>query len=499
MSKVTIVGAGLTGLCLSILLIKRGYDVTVVEKNTWPGGIFASKNEKKYIYNSGLEFYFPHSWLLNFFADIGEDINEHLKFSQVDCKYKAFLETNPVLEPFNVVTLTNDLEAFKRKIKYLEGDLKGYNNLIKNLGPIHETFNNEFLKVHDVVLLEKFLLKNNITGSLDSYLRQYFHNPNTLAFFNSFGLFFGDEAVKLPAYYIFLLLDIIEKPLYQPEGGFTEIAEKIYLLASKLGVKFWFGQEIESVQFEGNRIVSCQIKDSQSVILQLQLNKENKFEIPFQESILTCDSMIYTGDYEYFEQQIIKDSNYTNYDAKFWTKQEFTPSYSTFFLGLKEDLPNLQNHNFISGNTLAGDKISFDSSVYFYVTPSDEFNLPTMKVLSFQQSKASIESIDNDKLLLDCIRRISQSVKLNIGDYINEYIKFDPSDLKTQFLYAQKSPYGIRHNIKDPATLLSTNNKKIVNLFYGTNSNYPGGNGLLSIVRAKSLATWLVDDQVKTS
>ncbi|MGL4758114.1 MAG: phytoene desaturase family protein [Patescibacteria group bacterium] len=498
MSKVTIVGAGLTGICLSILLTKRGYDVTVVEKNTWPGGIFASKNEKKYIFNSGLEFYFPHSWLLNFFSEIGEDINQHLKFTPVKNKFKVFFDTNPSLEPYNIITMGDDLDNFSKIIKHLEGDTKGLNNFFKTLSPLHEPFTSEFLKVHDVVQMEKFLLKNGITGSLDSYIRKYFTNPNTIAFFDSFSYFFGDEATKVPAYYVFLLIDIIQKPLYQPDGGFTEIAEKLYFISSKLGTKFWFGQEIESVAILNNRLVSCQIKDSGNLLNQLQLNKENKFEIPFQQNTLSCDSMIYTGDYEFFEQQILKDPTIQNYDSKFWSKQEFTPSYSTFFLGLNDNLSNLESHCFIPGKPLAKNTgASFESTIYFNSTPGDEYNLPTMKILSFQDPNSSITGEDNDKLLLDCIRRISQATKLNLGDYIAKYIKFEPEDLREQFNYVKKSPYGIRHNLSDPATLLSTNNKKITNLFYGTNSNYPGGNGLLSIVRAKSLATWLIDESQK--
>ena len=78
MSNITIIGAGLTGLCLSIILKKKGYDVTVVEKNTFPGGVFASSIKKKYLFHSGLEFYFPHIWLTNFFKEIDENINDYI-------------------------------------------------------------------------------------------------------------------------------------------------------------------------------------------------------------------------------------------------------------------------------------------------------------------------------------------------------------------------------------------------------------------------------------
>jgi phytoene desaturase len=495
MSKVTIVGAGLTGLCLSILLKKRGYDVTVVEKNTWPGGIYASKIEKKYLFNSGLEFYFPHSWLLSFFSEIEEDINQYLKFEPLTNKYKTYIENPSPLEPYNVLSMSEDLTNLKKIIFHLEGNTIGLDEFFRRLSPLTDIFNHTFLTSHDTDQFEKFLYKNGFTGSLRDILSKYFHNPNTLAFLESFSLFFGDDADKLPAYYAFLLVDIIQKPLYRPENGFTEIAEKLYFLSSRLGTKFWFGQEIEKAYIENNKITKVKIKDSQNLTQQILLNKENKFEIPFQDNILSFDTIIHTGDYEAFEKSVIQDNGYKNYDDKYWSKIDMTPSYSTFLIGLKADLPELQNHCFIPGKALKDDKLSFESSIYFTSSKGDQFVLPTMKVLSYQSSNAITNETDNDKLLLDCIRRISTVTNINLSNYIAQYVKIDPADLKEQFLYTKKSPYGMRHNLKDPVTLLQTTNKKLVNLFYATNSNYPGGNGLLSIVRAKSLATWLVDEK----
>jgi phytoene desaturase len=495
MSKVTIVGAGLTGLCLSIMFTKRGYDVTVIEKNTWPGGIYASKIEKKYLFNSGLEFYFPHTWLLSFFNDIGEDINQYLKFETLNKKYKTFIENPSPTEPYNVLTLNENLDSLRKMILHLEGNLDGFENFYKKLAPLSEEFTATFLNGHETDKFEKFLYKHGFTGTLSSFLRTYFHNPNNLAFLESFSLFFGDDADKLPSYYVFLLFDIIQKPLYKPVNGFTEIAEKLYFLSKKLGTNFWFGQEIEKCIIEDSKIHQLKIKDSESLLQQLALNKENGFEIPYQDNNVTCDTIIHTGDYESFEKNVIKDNGYKNYDDKFWQRLESTPSYCTFLIGLKNDLPDFSDHCFIPGKPLKGDQISFESSIYFTTTPSQEGILPTLKILSYQSSNGVGTKEDNDKLLLDCIKRISTVTNINLSENISQYVQFDPEDLKNQFLYARKSPYGMRHNIKDPVQLLDTPNHHLHNLFYATNSNYPGGNGLLSIVRAKSLSTWLVDEK----
>ena len=489
MSNITIIGAGLTGLCLSIILKKKGYDVTVVEKNTFPGGVFASSIKKKYLFHSGLEFYFPHIWLTNFFKEIDENINDYIEFDTITNKFNVFLGETKPLEPYDKMNFNNDYQDFVKKIIYLEGDINNLNNLFETINKIKDEFNSFFIEKHDPAQLERFLLRNKITGSLKDLLSQYFRNSNTLAFFDAFGLFYGDSSNYLPAYYIFILVDMLQNPMYRPQKGFADIAEKLYLIGLKSGVKYWFGQEVESVKIEDSKIKSIRIKDNESLLLQVELNKENKFEIPYQENILSCEILIHTGDYENFEENILINQEHRTYDQKFWKKVDSTPSYCTFLIGLKDEIPQLQKHCFITGHDPKGNQLNMDSSLYFVSTSSKDNVLPTLKIISYQPCGVILKENDNDKLLLNCINRINKLLKIDLNTNIVSYTTLDPEDLKDQFLYSKKSPFGIRHNLKNPTKFLAEDNKKITNLFYATNSNYPAGNGLLSIIRAKSLAS----------
>lgn len=514
MAKVAIVGAGLTGLCLSILLRKEGHNVVVVEKNAWPGGIYASKQKKQYFFNSGLEFYFPHTWLLNFFKQINEDIDKFLDFELVDIKYKTYLTgLNSTISADNnkkialgqaqnpnsldIIKLTNNFKYFRETIGYLEGegkklDYSGIDSLLEHINKHLEKFTELYEIGQDTIELEKFLLKNDFRYGLDAYLRKYFKNPNTLEFFNSFALFFGNQAKDSPAYFIFLLVDMIQKPVYKPKDGFTELAEKLYFLALSNGVKFWLEQEIETIVIdEKSRAKALKIKNSSSLQAQLDLNAENKFEIPDQDNVLSFDYLVHTGDYESFERDLLIQDRYRNYSNKFFDDLKYSPSYSTFLIGLKKEFSNLASHNFISGSLISDDtkspKIEFDTPIYFTTMKADEDGSSTLKVLSFQNSSALCTKDDQDRLLLSCIQKISKATRIDFSQYIDTYISVDPEDLKKDFLFAKKSPYGIKHNLEIPTSFLLNGNGKVKNIVYATNSNYPGGNGLFSIIRAKTV------------
>ena len=67
--KVVVIGAGIGGLATACLLAKKGYSVTVVEKNSKPGGRANLFEEKGYLFDMGPSWYmmpdiFEHFFML---------------------------------------------------------------------------------------------------------------------------------------------------------------------------------------------------------------------------------------------------------------------------------------------------------------------------------------------------------------------------------------------------------------------------------------------------
>jgi diapolycopene oxygenase len=51
--KVAVIGAGVSGLAASIRMRNKGYDVTVFEANSFPGGKCSSESNKGYRFDMG--------------------------------------------------------------------------------------------------------------------------------------------------------------------------------------------------------------------------------------------------------------------------------------------------------------------------------------------------------------------------------------------------------------------------------------------------------------
>ena len=88
--KVIIIGAGIGGLGTAGLFAKKGYDVTVFEKNENLGGranIFESGGFK---FDMGPSWYLAPDLFEHFFNLMGERVEDHLDLKRLGPSYRIF-------------------------------------------------------------------------------------------------------------------------------------------------------------------------------------------------------------------------------------------------------------------------------------------------------------------------------------------------------------------------------------------------------------------------
>ena len=73
--KVVIIGSGIGGLGTAALLSKRGYDVTIIEKNNTIGGRANIFTEQGYTFDMGPSWYLMPDVFEHFYDLMEEDIN----------------------------------------------------------------------------------------------------------------------------------------------------------------------------------------------------------------------------------------------------------------------------------------------------------------------------------------------------------------------------------------------------------------------------------------
>ncbi|KAB2837946.1 MAG: FAD-dependent oxidoreductase, partial [Melioribacteraceae bacterium] len=87
--KVAVIGAGLGGLSAAARLASSGYDVTVFEKNSTPGGKANQIESSGFRFDTGPSLLTMPFVVEQLFSDLGENIDEYLQLQKLEtiCKY----------------------------------------------------------------------------------------------------------------------------------------------------------------------------------------------------------------------------------------------------------------------------------------------------------------------------------------------------------------------------------------------------------------------------
>ena len=84
---VLVIGAGVAGIATAARLARRGYQVTVVEKNECPGGRCGKMEIEGHTFDTGPTLYLMPDLYRQAFAELGERVEDHLELQRVEGRW----------------------------------------------------------------------------------------------------------------------------------------------------------------------------------------------------------------------------------------------------------------------------------------------------------------------------------------------------------------------------------------------------------------------------
>src|SRR6185369_11585633 len=108
-----IIGAGYAGLSSALLLLKHGWQVTVLEKNDEPGGRARRWEDKGYRFDMGPSWYLMPEVFERFCQSVGTSVDP-FRLTKLKTHYQVFFEG------LDKVTITDDLERTKALFESFE-------------------------------------------------------------------------------------------------------------------------------------------------------------------------------------------------------------------------------------------------------------------------------------------------------------------------------------------------------------------------------------------
>jgi phytoene desaturase len=489
--KAIVIGAGLGGIAAAARLAKQGLQVTVLEKNSTPGGRCGQLICDGHRFDTGPTLFLIPEVFEETYSALGERMEDWLDLRRVDPTYRIRFADGLELDlTANLNHMQTQLEkiepgSFGGFLRYLnEGHLHLRVSLDKFVG---RNFRNifEYFSPGNLPLL--FQLKA-LVKHYDN-IGNYFKDPRLKAAFTFQNMYLGLSPYDAPATYSLLQYTELADGVWFPMGGMYEVITSLVEIARKQGVEFRFQAPVAQIEVSGSRATGVVLEDGQR---------------------LSADIVVANADLPYVYKNLLpRNGMLPSLD-----KKKYTCSAITFYWGMKKPYPQLGMHNVF----LAGDyRASFDRIFNDFTLPDD----PSFYVHAPSRMDPAAAPQDKDTLMVlvpvghlndtagehveEMVRRARQTVfdklvEIGITD-LEENIEFEVvySQKEWEQLYNldKGSAFGLSHDFWQVGYLRPQNrHAHFKNLYFTGASTHPGTGLPIVLLSARLVAERIADEQI---
>ena len=478
--KINIIGSGIAGLAVAIRLSKKGYQVTIFEKNNYLGGKLSELKLGSFRFDKGPSLLtMPH--LIDELSE-GDPNLTLMPYTKLNTLTHYFFEDGTKIKA------TSTLNEFAKEIseKLNENETVVLNHLKKSA--FYYKITSDLFLTQSLSKIKNFLNLKTLKGilcipKLNLFRTMHyqnaitFKNKKTVQIFDRYATYNGSNPYKAPA-----LLNIIPHlefgfGAYLPKNGMHQITKHLQQLALSLGVEIKLNAPVEKINLQNNKVVGL---TSNGVSYE-------------------CDSVLSDIDIHSVYEHLLPKK----FKPKKLLSQEKSSSAYVFYFGINKEFNELDVHNILFSENYKEEfdclfneqKPYHDPTIYINITsklckldaPSNCENWFVMINAPHNTSKEPITY--GSELRKQVLAKINRMLKTNLESYIIEEAVLDPYEIEMQTSSVGGSLYGNASNNKFSAFLRHANfSSSIKGLFFLGGSVHPGGGIPLCLLSAKIVA-----------
>jgi len=479
---VIVIGSGFAGLSAASFMAKQGWKVTVLEKNSTPGGRACQLKENGFTFDMGPSFYWMPDVFERYFEQFGKKPTDYYALRRLDPSYRIYWQDGFTDLPADFESLQNVFESIEpgsaaKLEKYLHGAAYKYDLGIQKMVYKPGLSVTEFM---DWEIL-KGVFKLDVFTSIKKHIYKYFKHPRLRQIMEFPVLFLGALPEDTPALYSLMNYADIKGGTWYPEGGMYSVVQGMYRLALELGVDFCFNEEVNEIVIEKG-------------IAKKVLTNKNEYE---------AAAVISGADYHFTETKLLS-ANYQSYSTDYWNKRVMAPSCLMYYVGLNKRLKNIQHHSlffdvpFSKHGTEIYKKPQWPTEPLFYtsiasatdpsVSPAGCENIVCLIPIA-----AGLEG-DTEELREKYFQMIMRRMERHLGESILDSIiykrMYSVSDFVKDYNSFRGNAYGLANSLRQTSVMRpSCRSKKVKNLFYAGQLTVPGPGVPPSLISGEVVAT----------
>ena len=251
--SVIVIGAGIAGITAAIHLAKHGLHVTIIEKNSHPGGRCDRISRDGHHFDTGPTLLVMPLLYESEFAALGASVSDVLDLQRVDPTYHL------VFDDGSQLALTSDMKSLQEQLETFEhGSFQGLMRYMDegyrhyHLG-IEKLVKRDFRKASDFFTLDNLPLLYQVKPLVNHYrnMSAYFDDPRLKAAFTFQDVYMGLSPFEAPATFSMMPYTELAHGVWYPKGGMYSIVEALTKLACNAGVEFIFDTSVERIDVNG--------------------------------------------------------------------------------------------------------------------------------------------------------------------------------------------------------------------------------------------------------
>ncbi len=252
---VVIVGAGLAGLSAALRLAGAGRKVTVLERESVPGGRNGLLNKDGYSFDTGPTVLTMPSLINDAFNCVGEDMKDWLELTPLTPLYRAFYADGSQLD---VHSDTAEMEA--EIAQHISGaEAAGYRRYVDFVTKLYKYEMNDFIDRNidsPFNLLTPNLARLIALGGfrkLSPKVNQFMKDPRLQKVYSFQAMYAGVSPQQALAIYAVIAYMDSVNGVFFPKGGMHAVPRALAAAAQKHGVVFKYNTTVSQVEVTNGR------------------------------------------------------------------------------------------------------------------------------------------------------------------------------------------------------------------------------------------------------
>ena len=355
---VVVVGAGLAGLSAALRLAGAGRKVTVVERESVPGGRNGLLQKDGYSFDTGPSVLTMPSLIQDAFNCVGEEMKDWLELSPLKPLYRAFYDDGSQID---VHANTAQMEEEIRRTVSAEEAL-GYRRYVEFVTKLYKYEMNDFIDRNidsPFNLLNPNLARLIALGGfrkLSPKVNQFLKDPRLRKVYSFQAMYAGVSPQQALAIYAVIAYMDSVNGVFFPKGGMHAVPRALAAAAEKHGVTFKYNTTVTGLDVENGRA---------------------KAVITNTGERIACDVVVMNPDLPVVWRDLLGK---TPLSVK---RLKYSPSCATLLVGSSKKYDHVAHHNIHFGKSWDGvfdelikkKQLMSDPSVLVTIPTKDDPNL----------------------------------------------------------------------------------------------------------------------------